>query len=47
MIHTEVKSATVVLDIGTLHTFAGEAGLESPKFVSYSYVTEDHSLKKV
>jgi actin-related protein len=41
MIHGETRVANVVLDIGSYHTFAGEAGFENPKFASYSYLTEN------
>lgn len=46
MIHIDAKAVNVVLDIGSFHTFAGEAGLENPRFASHSYVVENTSFKK-
>jgi actin-related protein len=45
MIHGEARVANIVLDIGSYHTYAGEAGFENPRFASYSYLTENPHKK--
>ncbi len=46
MIHGEARIANVVLDIGSYHTFAGEAGFQNPPFCSHSYLVEPNMHKK-